>query len=226
MLDHKLFYNDAMPIVDDLKLHFKEIDLQTCSKEIIFSIIEKLTHIDDNLKIFDEKEIELFTKQLKDLTIAIYKKKIPLDNDTLQLLFNSIDLIEILCFKYIFRYKIEDIHENIYATLLDKLSTLLSTLDPQDIELEDPLMIHYFNNHDKVILFVDDSIMIRKICERVAQTKGYKVMIANDGLHGLRLAMKYPFDLIFSDINMPKVDGLEMIGAIRKITHHYSDAHN
>ena len=69
----------------------------------------------------------------------------------------------------------------------------------------------------KTILFVDDSIMIRKICEKLALLNGYNVQMGHDGLDGLRLAKNHQFDLVFSDVNMPKMDGFEFLEAIRKL---------
>ncbi len=220
MLDHKLFYDDSMPIVDTIKLLLKEIDLSIEQKDIIKKIIDHLEIIDDNLKIFNQNKIERFVNKLLGVTISIYKDLIPLENEPLQTLFTAVDLIEILCYKHIFHYKIEQSHELILEEIDNKLDRLLVNIPVELMELPDVIYGEFFGSKEKTILFVDDSIMIRKICERIANTKGFQVMIANDGLHGLRLALKYPFDLIFSDVNMPRVNGFEMVAAIRKLQHH------
>lgn len=220
MLDQKLFYDDTMFIVDNMKLLLKESNFMIESKDIMKKIIDLIEQIDDNLKIFNQREIENYVKKLLEVSISIYQECIVFDNELSQTLFTAIDLIEVLCYKYIFHYKIEDAHELILKDTVLKLDQLLENIPSTMRQLPDMVYDQYFKTNEKTILFVDDSIMIRKICERIAHTKGFHVMIANDGLHGLRLALKYPFDLIFSDVNMPKVNGFEMVAAIRKLKHH------
>ena len=68
------------------------------------------------------------------------------------------------------------------------------------------------------VLIVDDSAAIRKILHRVlVQTElplG-KVLEANDGRQALDTLGKNPVGLILSDINMPNMDGIEMLGKLK-----------
>jgi signal transduction histidine kinase/ActR/RegA family two-component response regulator len=65
------------------------------------------------------------------------------------------------------------------------------------------------------ILFVDDEPLNRMLFETFMVKKGYRVTLAEDGLHALRLARSRPFDAIVMDIQMPIMDGLETLSAIR-----------
>lgn len=67
----------------------------------------------------------------------------------------------------------------------------------------------------KKILIVDDSGLIRNVANKAALEAGYETLLADDGTEGLELIQKEKVDLIFSDINMPKMNGLEMIEKIR-----------
>lgn len=70
------------------------------------------------------------------------------------------------------------------------------------------------------VLIVDDSSVMRKIVERTLRQAGLeleKVMEADNGIDALRLAQENPLDLILSDINMPKMDGIEFLRQIQRI---------
>jgi two-component system, chemotaxis family, chemotaxis protein CheY len=68
------------------------------------------------------------------------------------------------------------------------------------------------------ILIVDDSAAIRKILQRVlgqAEIPVGTVFEAGDGAAALEILKKQKVGLILSDINMPNMDGLELLGRIR-----------
>lgn len=69
---------------------------------------------------------------------------------------------------------------------------------------------------DKKILAVDDSISIRKSISFVLSQEGYEVIEAVDGVDGLAKAKEDKFNLVITDINMPNMDGIEMIKQIRQ----------
>lgn len=69
---------------------------------------------------------------------------------------------------------------------------------------------------DKKILAVDDSISIRKSISFVLTQEGYEVVEAVDGVNGLAKAKEDKFNLVITDINMPNMDGIEMIKQIRQ----------
>ena len=66
------------------------------------------------------------------------------------------------------------------------------------------------------VLTVDDSASIRLTINATLSAAGYAVTEANDGAQGLKIAQSQPFDLIITDLNMPEMDGLQMIEEIRK----------
>lgn len=67
------------------------------------------------------------------------------------------------------------------------------------------------------ILTVDDSSSLR-LATRIALTgAGYAVTEAADGAEGLGKAQAQKFDMIITDLNMPNMDGLTMIRAIRQL---------
>ena len=66
------------------------------------------------------------------------------------------------------------------------------------------------------VLVIDDSKQAREFAaEYVLQPNGYQAILARDGAEGLRLALQSPPDLIILDYEMPKMDGLEVLRALR-----------
>jgi two-component system chemotaxis response regulator CheY len=67
------------------------------------------------------------------------------------------------------------------------------------------------------ILTVDDSSSLRMAIRIALSGAGYNVSEAVDGLDGLNKAKAGKFDMIIADLNMPNMNGLEMIREIRKL---------
>jgi two-component system chemotaxis response regulator CheY len=70
------------------------------------------------------------------------------------------------------------------------------------------------------ILTVDDSASIRMTTKIALTNAGYQVTEAVDGQDGLAKAKAATFDLIITDLNMPNMNGLEMIEALRQSPAH------
>jgi len=67
------------------------------------------------------------------------------------------------------------------------------------------------------ILIVDDASLIRSVAKKAAMEAGHDVVVAEDGQKGLEALNFTKFDLIFSDVNMPVMGGLEMVANIKKM---------
>ncbi|KQQ54242.1 MULTISPECIES: response regulator [Rhizobium/Agrobacterium group] len=70
------------------------------------------------------------------------------------------------------------------------------------------------------ILTVDDSASIRMTTKIALTNAGYSITEAVDGADGLAKAKSGSFDLIVTDLNMPNMNGLEMIEALRQSPAH------
>ncbi len=68
---------------------------------------------------------------------------------------------------------------------------------------------------DLGILLVDDSLSVRRLIGRMLEAAGYKVQTAADGEEGLRKATAASFQVIIADLEMPKMNGYELIQALR-----------
>jgi len=67
------------------------------------------------------------------------------------------------------------------------------------------------------ILLIDDDAAGREVTAEVLRQAGHTVTTAPDGKAGLALYHAEPHDLIITDINMPEMDGLELVMALRHI---------
>jgi two-component system nitrogen regulation response regulator NtrX len=65
------------------------------------------------------------------------------------------------------------------------------------------------------ILIVDDEESIRTSLQRLLEYKGYATGLAEDGLRGLDMLSEDAYDLVFLDIKMPRMDGIEVLQRIR-----------
>jgi two-component system, NtrC family, nitrogen regulation response regulator NtrX len=66
------------------------------------------------------------------------------------------------------------------------------------------------------ILVIDDEAAIRGALKEILEYESYEVSEAEDGIVGIKLAEKENFDLIFCDIKMPKMDGIEVLEKLKE----------
>ncbi len=74
----------------------------------------------------------------------------------------------------------------------------------------------------KVILTVEDSRSMRQMVSYSLNEAGYEVVEAVDGEDGLDKLLTKKFDLILTDHNMPKMDGIAMIKEVRSMPEYQS----
>ena len=65
------------------------------------------------------------------------------------------------------------------------------------------------------ILIVDDSSLIRSVASNAAKEAGHNPIVATNGQEGLDALEVNEIDIIFSDVNMPVMGGLEMIKNVK-----------
>jgi DNA-binding NtrC family response regulator len=69
------------------------------------------------------------------------------------------------------------------------------------------------------ILVIEDEAAIRRVLVKILseESKSYEVEAAEDGLIGIEMIKKFDYDLVLCDIKMPKMDGVEVLEAAKKI---------
>ena len=70
------------------------------------------------------------------------------------------------------------------------------------------------------VLAVDDSASIRSLVSYVLQQAGFDVILAEDGEDALAYAQSNSVDLVLTDINMPRLDGIGLIKGLRCLPHY------
>src|SRR3569832_165380 len=68
----------------------------------------------------------------------------------------------------------------------------------------------------KRILVVDDSITVREVERKLLETSGYEVEVAVDGMDGWNALRESEVELVITDIDMPRMDGIELVRMIRQ----------
>ncbi len=69
----------------------------------------------------------------------------------------------------------------------------------------------------KIILVIEDEEVMRNLITDILEKNGYSVVCCADGSDGIREFKKGQFDVVITDMVMPKVDGMETIIMLKKI---------
>ena len=68
----------------------------------------------------------------------------------------------------------------------------------------------------KRVLVVDDSLTVRELERKLLDSHGYEIEVAVNGMEGWNAVRTGNFDLVITDIDMPRMDGIELVSLIRK----------
>src|SRR5262245_11406759 len=82
--------------------------------------------------------------------------------------------------------------------------------------MEAPLGRESPARHHARLLVIDDDQLMRKLLARVLTGSGYDATVAHDGAHARELIANQRFDLVLTDVHMPKVDGIAVLRQIRE----------
>jgi two-component system sensor histidine kinase and response regulator WspE len=111
------------------------------------------------------------------------------------------------------------------AVLDDGLPVLI--LDVPDLLLSIDKLLHEGQLHQlarhggqeqaraKRILVVDDSLTVREMERKLLHRRGYQVDIAVDGIDGWNMVRSGDYQLVITDVDMPRMDGIELVGLIK-----------
>ena len=65
------------------------------------------------------------------------------------------------------------------------------------------------------VLVVDDSLTVRELERKLLEKRGYDVTVAVDGMDGWNAVRSDAFDLVVTDVDMPRMDGIELVTLIK-----------
>lgn len=74
----------------------------------------------------------------------------------------------------------------------------------------------------KRVLAVDDSATVRQVVQSTLEGAGYQVVLAEDGQKalGVLTEQKNRFDMVLTDLNMPNLNGIDLIREVRSLPEH------
>jgi two-component system sensor histidine kinase and response regulator WspE len=116
------------------------------------------------------------------------------------------------------------------AALLDDGEPVL-ILDVPDLLLSIEKLLHEGGLHQlaradhaarrrmKRVLVVDDSLTVREMERKLLVGRGFEVDIAIDGIDGWNVVRSGEYDLVITDVDMPRMDGIELVTLIKKDLH-------
>lgn len=75
------------------------------------------------------------------------------------------------------------------------------------------------NNATKRVLVADDSLTVRELERKLLASRGYQVAVAVDGMDGWNALRTEAFDLLVTDVDMPRMDGIELVRLVKSDPH-------
>jgi CheY-like chemotaxis protein len=107
---------------------------------------------------------------------------------------------------------------NMTQQRLNRLSHLLSMISDEEIIELIKIGIKKQVKRKKKILVVEDEFGLQELFRDILLIEGYDVRVAGDGERGYEVYCQFRPDLLFADVVIPKMTGLELVREIRKIS--------
>jgi two-component system, chemotaxis family, sensor histidine kinase and response regulator WspE len=98
----------------------------------------------------------------------------------------------------------------------DLVRSIDSLLTSQDLSQIQPDGDNSQENPSKRVLVVDDSLTVREMERKLLENNGYQVEIAVNGMDGWNAARSSHFDLVVTDVDMPRMTGIEFTSLMRQ----------
>jgi two-component system sensor histidine kinase and response regulator WspE len=98
----------------------------------------------------------------------------------------------------------------------DMVRSVEKLLTTGRLERIDRRQNHAVEQTRKRVLVVDDSLTVRELQRKLLTNRGYEVAVAVDGMDGWNALRSEDFDLLITDIDMPRMDGIELVTLLRR----------
>jgi len=84
-------------------------------------------------------------------------------------------------------------------------------------ESMDPCAPAQTNPHTRRILLIEDELDVLDMLHEILAAEGHSAHSTPDGKAGLACFLAHPFDIVFTDMNMPGISGLDVAAEVKKI---------
>jgi two-component system, chemotaxis family, sensor histidine kinase and response regulator WspE len=101
---------------------------------------------------------------------------------------------------------------NVSSSNVSSLNTPLNIQSPKPADSKKNSAV---SSGPKHVLIVDDSMTVRAMEKKLLQNRGYKVDVAIDGAEGWNAVRMTAYDLVITDVDMPRMSGIELIAKMR-----------
>jgi two-component system sensor histidine kinase and response regulator WspE len=99
------------------------------------------------------------------------------------------------------------------ADLVRSINRLLNSTTPKQVT---PTHAALLQRSRKRVLIADDSITVREMERKILENQGYHVDVAVDGMDAWNSVRNHPYDLLITDVDMPRMTGIELVTNIRQ----------
>jgi two-component system chemotaxis response regulator CheY len=196
-----------------INIHNVLFDIQkgTNDKEKIGELFRAIHTLKGAADMFNFTNIVNLTHKAEDLLDKIRANKVRFDTRSYELFIELKIIIEQLV-----NYAISNtsIDSNLEVSIVKIQKQLLEHEITNKISIETKEVQNI--KKAKTILVVDDASMIRNLASKTAEANGFEVLTAQDGQEGIDILYNNHIDLIFTDENMPQMNGLQMVAKIRE----------
>lgn len=222
-LNTNIFLEESDDQIQTIRVAFDSFSHTIFEEEKIKEIFRAIHTIKGSAGIFDFDAIVTFAHKFEDLLDGVREKNFIITKEQLEVFIEAVDVIETLIENHVIGKDVDSItqqelvllEESFIAIKKEMIDFEKSIISSKEI-VPRTAQAHTKKLQKKKILAVDDSSMIRNLIESASDDLGYDIEVAKDGAIGLEKTQNESFDIIFSDINMPQMGGLEMVKNIRK----------
>ncbi len=215
--DPAILAGKRIMIVDDNETNRKILTLQLSSWDMqphaVSSGDEALKQLSSG-DIFDLAILDIQMPQMNGITLANKIRELKTSNDLPIIFFSSTNLdkktiSDNLCSGILYKPLRQ-------SQLLSTIITIIGHIDPSKKPNIQQIDDSFAKKFPLRIIVAEDNLVNQKVAMKILAKMGYKIDIANNGIEAIQALERQPYDLIFMDIQMPEMDGIQASKKIQR----------